>query len=598
MLGIYCRTSKQREEKYTLESQKDEGIKCAKALGLDYTIYIDDGISGTKDENIRDGLSMLFSDMKKSKLTAVYCYDQGRIERENGIWDVFQMLCLNFDIKFYPGGNFYDLEDPALRMAANMTSLFNNYYTQQTSLKVRDANARKAANGKTHGLKPYGYSRNDDNYYEINENEAKYVRLMFSMSLEGIGAYRIANYLNDLEVPTKFSGNFKDNKDIKRKNKYTGEVNKFKKSAVKWRGNVISDILKNPIYKGERIWRVHKDKFDIQNGKKIKQKIVTQTIKSQIPAIITEELWNKVQANFKVNKKESVGKKAHYHYLLNGLVYCERCGNKYWGKKRLKGNDNAYKCLSKKYPNPKCDNRGLSLPRLETFILNYLQRKPISSRVLKDLPKPASLLDQYLEQKQGKAEELKKISSSIKNLANKLDKTSAIDEVLDKLDSMQKKRQSLIDDIAILEKNIAAEEQLNPNLNSIKEGRRRISMISKINAEFDEITKVVKQLVDWVSIQYVNEHKPAFFKIKIKLKDQQYIDEYIADFHLKEFNQAGIYVSKLNSKSSPVVNLSRTIEFNLKQILENIKILSPAEAKRPSYNNFFQINDADIYKFD
>lgn len=598
MLGIYCRTSKFREEKYTLESQKDEGIKCAKALGLEYIIYIDDGISGTKDENIRDGLSMLFSDMKKSKLTAVYCYDQGRIERENGIWDVFQMLCLNYDIKFYPGGNFYDLEDPALRMAANMTSLFNNYYTQQTSLKVKDANARKAADGKTHGLKPYGYSRNADNYYEINENEAQYVRLMFKMSLEGIGAYRIANYLNDLEVPTKFSGNFKDNKDIKRKNKYTGEVNKFKKSAVKWRGNVISDILKNPIYKGERIWRVHKDKFDIQNGKKIKTKVVTQTIKSQIPAIITEDLWNKVQANFKVNKKESVGKKAHYHYLLNGLVYCERCGNKYWGKKRLKGNDNAYKCLSKKYPNPKCDNRGLSLPRLETFILNYLQRKPISSRVLKDLPKPASLLDQYIEQKQVKAEELKKISTSIKNLANKLDKTSVIDEVLDKLDSMQKKRQSLIDDIAILEKNIAAEEQLNPNLNSIKEGRKRISMISKINAEFDEISKVVKQLVDWVSIQYVNENKPAFFKIKIKLKDQQYIDEYIADFHLKEFNQAGIYVSKLNSKSSPVVNLSRTIEFNLKQILENIKLLSPAEAKRPFYNNFFKINDADIYKFD
>jgi site-specific DNA recombinase len=598
MLGIYCRTSKQRDEKYTLESQKSGGIKCAQELELEYIIYVDDGISGTKDEHIRDGLSMLFSDMKKNRLTAVYCYDQGRIERENGIWDVFQMLCLNHDIKFYPGGSFYDLEDPALRMAANMTSLFNNYYTQQTSLKVRDANARKAANGKTHGLKPYGYKRNNDNYFEIFEDEAQYVKLMFNMSLEGVGAYRIANYLNEHNVPTKFSGNFKDKRDIRRKDKYTGNINEFKKASVKWRGNVISDILRNPIYKGERVWRVHKDKFDIIDGKKVKTKVITQTIKSQIPAIIPEDLWNKVQANLKVNKKESVGKKAQYHYLLNGLIYCERCGNRYWGKKRLKGNDNAYKCLSKKYPDPKCNNRGLSLPRLETFILNYLQRKPLSSNVIKDLPKPPTLLDQYIEQKEKKAVELKQISVSIKNLANKLDNSNIIDEVLDKLNSMQKKRQSIVDVISLLEKNIAFEEQLNPNSSLIKEGRKRLSIITKINAEFGEISKAVKNLVDWISIEYVNQNKPAFFLIKIKLKGLPYIDQYKADFHLKEFNQQGYYVSKLNSRGVPIVNISRSTEFDLEQILKNIRLLSPAEAKRPAYNNTFQINDADIYKFD
>ncbi len=598
MLGIYCRTSKQRDEKYTLESQKAGGIECANKLGLEYYIYVDDGISGTKDETERNGLMMLFSDMKKKKISAVYCIDQSRIERENETWEVFAILCLSNDIKFYPDGKFYDLEDPALRMASNMTSLFNNYYTQLTSFKVRDANARKAALGKTHGLKAYGYQKDINNYYEINEEEAKYVRLMFKMSLEGIGAYRIANYLNDQNVPTKFSGNFKDKKDIARKDKFTGEINTFKKSAVKWRGNVISDILKNPIYKGERIWRVHKDKVELKDGKKIKSKIVKETIKAQIPAIIEVDLWDRVQANLIVNKKESVGKKAQYHYLLNGLVYCERCGNRYWGKKRLKGNDNAYKCLSKKYPNPTCNNRGLSLPRLETFVLNYLQRKPISTRAIKDLPVPNSLLEQYSEQKARKTQELEKITLTLKNLTNKLDRVSMIDEVLEKIDSMNKKRQYLKNDISALDKKIEEEQQLNPNSTLIKEGRKRISNISKINAEFDEINRAVKNLVDWISIQYINDKKPAFFKIKIKLKGLPYIDEYKADFHLKEFSQVGHYVSKLNSKSSPVVNISRTSEFNLKQILNNIKLLSPAEAKRPSYNNFFQIKDVDIYKFD
>ncbi len=45
MLGIYCRTSKARKEKYTIENQKDNGIKCAQKLGFPYRIYVDDGIS-------------------------------------------------------------------------------------------------------------------------------------------------------------------------------------------------------------------------------------------------------------------------------------------------------------------------------------------------------------------------------------------------------------------------------------------------------------------------------------------------------------------------------------------------------------------------
>ncbi|MFM1753794.1 MAG: hypothetical protein RLZZ236_733 [Bacteroidota bacterium] len=598
MLGIYCRTSKFREDKYTLETQKAVGIKCANDLKLDYFIYVDDGISGTKDEFDRDGLALLFSDMKKNKITAVHCIDQSRIEREKDIWEVFVILCLSKDIKYYTNGTFYNLEDPVLRMASNMTSIFNNYYTQLTSIKVKDANARKAAQGKTHGLKPYGLKKGDNNMFEIDETEANYVRLMFQMSLEGIGSYRIANYLNDQNVPTKYSGNFKNKGAIKRKNTFTGEIVKFNKSAVKWRGNVIADILKNPIYKGDRIWRVHKDKIDLIDGKKVKSKIISETIIGKIPAIISEELWNSVQANLKINKKESVGKKAQYHYLLNGLVFCERCGNSYWGKKRLKGNDNAYKCLSKKYPNAKCNNRGLSLPRLETFILNYLQRKPLSSKIIKDLPVPHTLFDQYIGQKEKKVVELKKISVSIKNLASKLDNANVIDEVLEKLDSMQKKRQSIIDDISILEKNIANEEQLNPNSSLIKEGRKRLSMITKINAEFSEISKAVKNLVDWISIEYVNQSKPAFFLIRIKLKGLPYIDQYKADFHLKEFNQLGYYVSKLNSKNLPIVNISRTSEFDLLKILENIKLLSPAEARRPAYNNLFKIKDSDIYKFD
>lgn len=606
MLGIYCRTSKSRDDKYTIDSQKAGGIKCANRLGLDYVIYVDDGISGTKDENSRAGLALLFADLKKGKISSIYCIDQARIERETEIWQIFSSLCINFNIKYLPGGNEYNLEDPALRVVANVMSLFNGFYTEQTSLKVKDANARKAALGKTHGLKPYGLKKGEENKYEIDEKEAEYVRLMFKMSLEGIGTYRIANYLNDQNVPTKYSGNFKNKGVIKRKNKFTGEIVEFKKSEVKWRGNVIADILKNPIYKGERIWRVHKDKLEILDGKKVKSKIITETIIGKIPAIVSEELWDQVQANFKINKKESVGKKAQYHYLLNGIVFCERCGNKYWGKKRLKGNDNAYKCLSK----PICDNRGLSLPKLETFVIQYLQKEPLTNQVLKNIPAPQRLIEKHIELRTKKKKELENLSKAIRTLSNQLEKSSMIKEVLDKLDSMNNKRQFLADDIIILNKKIVEEELNNPSEIEIEEGRKKISTLTKINADFSEIRMLVFQLVDWISIEYINNTPPAFFKVKIKLKGHQFIDEYWADFHLNQWTQVKCFVPKQNSNGKAIVNISKTSDFDLKHILKNLQAVDllgdpPFQKKsrisislRPSPSNNIQIKESDIYKFD
>ena len=94
MLGIYCRTSKARKEKYTIENQKDNGIKCAQKLGFPYRIYVDDGISGTTDDSIRGGLSDLFRDMKSKEISAVYVIDQSRVERDTLTWQFFVSLCL------------------------------------------------------------------------------------------------------------------------------------------------------------------------------------------------------------------------------------------------------------------------------------------------------------------------------------------------------------------------------------------------------------------------------------------------------------------------------------------------------------------------
>lgn len=111
-----------------------------------------------------------------------------------------------------------------------------------------------------------------------------------------------------------------------------------------WRGNVISDMLKNKMYKGIREWNRHEDIITFDDGKQIKKKVpVELIISNDIPVIIKPKLWDAVNANLAENKK-NVGRKETYRYLLNGLLFCGHCKNEILGKKRLKGNDNAYKC--------------------------------------------------------------------------------------------------------------------------------------------------------------------------------------------------------------------------------------------------------------
>lgn len=598
MLGIYCRTSKSRAEKYTIDTQRENGIKCAKKIGLSYRVYLDDGISGTLDESVRSGLSDLFKDMKSGELTAVYVIDQSRIERDTQTWYFFVSLCLNKKIAYYQDGSQMDLDNPTNRMYAQLMSVVNSYYAEITSRKVRDANARKAKEGKTHGLKPYGYQRDEHNRYVICEEEAKHVKRMFELSLNGMGAYSIANILNDEGVPTKFSKNFKG--QIKRKDTYTNKVTYFNKSDVKWRGNVISDILKNPIYKGIRIWKKHEDVVDFIDGKISKSKRIVEEIKTDqhVPPIIDSELWDRVQKNLAVNKK-NVGPKEQYHYLLNGLIYCEKCGKNYWGKKRLKGNDNAYKCLAKRYPNAKCDNRGINLPRLETFVINYLQKKPASAKLLKDLPEKVDLKDQFIKQLNQKEDELKKVTSVIKKLSNRLDNSLQIDEVLDKIESLQRKRQAISDDINVLKAKLSEEYLNNPNPVILQKNRKKIKELPKVNSEFDEIKKIVFQLVDWISILYVKEQKPAYFIVNIKLKGNHYYDSYKVSFDISEWQQIGLYIPKSTDefKKGKMAKMNDVDLINI--LINSTNFLKPNE--KPTnylFKSYFKLYKDELYNFD
>lgn len=523
MLGIYCRTSKNRKDKYTIEDQREGGIKCALQLGIGYRVYIDDGISGTLDDSVRDGLSDLLRDIRKKEVSHVYCIDQSRIERDTRTWDFFVAECLNHNIKYFPGGIEYNLESDTNRMLAKLMSVVNAYYAEITSKKVRLANARKAKEGKTHGLKPYGYKKGKDNKYEIYEEEARNVRRMFELSLQGVGAYTIANIFNEERIPTKFSGNFSG--EITRRDKYTKAKTKFKKANVMWRGNVISDMLKNKMYKGIREWNRHEDVITFEDGKQVKRKVpVELIISNDIPVIIEPQLWDAVNANLAENKK-NVGRKETYRYLLNGLLFCGHCKNEILGKKRLKGSDNAYKCKGKRPPYKSCsDSRGISLPKLETFIVHHLFKSKSLKQLLIEAPKGGSESIKLKKEKERKEKERNEAVKAVAHFEKLLKNPNLknIQSFVDDYTSWAKKLNVINEQIDSLVVKISEVE------NDVRKQRTK-SLIQSYtkDIEFEELKRLIHSLIERIDINHTKEEKSGFFMLTIKYRN---FDEYSTFF--------------------------------------------------------------------
>jgi site-specific DNA recombinase len=504
MLAIYCRTSKNKEEgtDYSIETQQQGGLKLANQLGLEYKFYVDEGMSGTLAIDDRPSLADMMSDLKKGTISNIYCIDQSRIERNSIVWEIFSAECVTHKCKYYPNGIEFDLTNEESVFNSKLMSLVNSYYAKITSRKVKLANHNKTLKGKTHGLKPYGYKRDKDNNFEIFEEEAEHIRRMFDWSLQGIGSYTIANKLNEDGVPTKFN-RFKGK--IKRKNEYTNVVREFNKSDVKWRGNVIHDMLRNPIYKGIRVW----NKNDID--RRIDIKIGVQ--------IIDDDKWNKVNENLPKNIK-NVGKRVEYNYLLNGIITCGHCGNEILGKKRPKANDKSYKCKGKRPPHKNCeDSRAISLPKLENFIIHHLFKTKNLKELLIEAPK-SNLSIPLREKLERKKKEMIGVDKQIERLIKLLKDPELEDDetFVDDYKSSKAKRIKIKSEIEDLQTKILELE--NEERNS-----RTKTLIETYtdDIQFDEIKRLVHSLIESIKIKHAKEEKSGYYMLIVKYKN--YVEE-------------------------------------------------------------------------
>ena len=157
------------------------------------------------------------------------------------------------------------------------------------SERVRAAMRRRAVHGEVLGRPPYGYCAGPRRRLEIVPDEGVVVQYIFRLALEeGLGIRRIAGRLNEEGIRTRRGG--------------------------RWSMVSVRDILRNRAYLGTYA------RFGVR-------------IPDSHPALVGAADFRKVQEAMAKRRTGGSGRVLR-PFLLSGLVFCGRCGNRMIGVSR------------------------------------------------------------------------------------------------------------------------------------------------------------------------------------------------------------------------------------------------------------------------
>lgn len=205
--------------------------------------------------------------------------------------------------------------------------------------RIKTAMRQRAIKGEGLGKPPYGYRIGQSRKLEIVTEEAKTVRLIYSLyTQENMGIRLIVRHLNENGIPTRRGRN--------------------------WSMVTIRDILRNRAYLGTYT------RFGMR-------------VPGSHPAIITPDMFRWAQAKLEERKPSRKAVQAE-PFLLSGLVYCASCGNRMvgvtrrqaWTRRkdgsRVEKTYRYYQCQSRTNQGV-CQYHTRQAAELEAVVLEYLE---------------------------------------------------------------------------------------------------------------------------------------------------------------------------------------------------------------------------------
>ena len=324
---IYARYSSSAQREESIEGQVKECTTFAERNG--YTIigtYADRAISGTTDN--RPQFQKMIEDSKRKLFDVVIVWKLDRFARNRYDSARYKNQLKRNGVKLIsateviaPGAEGILLE--------SVLEGYAEYFSEDLKIKVvrgMSLNAEKCVwNG---GVLPIGYTLDLDKHLQPNPDTAPVVLEAFKMYDQGQTVTEILDFLKSKGITTT------------------------KGTAVNY--GTIQRMLNNRRYIGEYTFQ------DI-------------TIPDGIPAIIPQDLFDRVQDRLAKNRKAPARAKAVENYLLTTKLFCGHCGTAMHGESGKARNGSIhryYKCHAAKKKLNGCKKKAVKKDWIENLVVN------------------------------------------------------------------------------------------------------------------------------------------------------------------------------------------------------------------------------------
>ena len=346
--AAYARFSTDKQTENSIDTQLAAiGSYCYQNGHSLVSTYIDMAMSGTNME--RPDFQRMITAAKARLFDCVIVYDISRASRDVGDWMGFRKLMTTLDIEVLSTTEQLGrVDDPNAFLTELLTAGLGQHMVLQTRQKSMAGVAQKATQGVfLGGIPPLGYDVVDGQYV-INQREAETVRLVFSFYAEG----KSYKHIIDKAAALNYVG----------------------KRGQPLGKNSLHDILKNERYIGIYTWNKLKRKYMGRwCGGKPNPDIVR--IEGIIPAIISQDIWERVQKRMS-NNKHNASNTAKNEYLLSGLIECSECGGAFIGKTNTncQGRTYRYYTCNNKYRTRTCKAANIPADEIEEAVTGQLMQ--------------------------------------------------------------------------------------------------------------------------------------------------------------------------------------------------------------------------------
>lgn len=336
---IYARFSSEKQNEASIEGQIRECLQYAEYNNMQVIgNYIDRAQSAKTDH--RPEFQHMIKDSYKHEFVCIIVWKLDRFARNRYDSAYYKNILKKNGVRVISAKETISQGAEGILLESLLEGIAE-FYSAELAEKVKRGMTENALKAKANGVRPpLGYCVDEEDHFQIDEATAPIVKEIYSLYLGGTRVKDIIDFLNSRGVKNRgYALNYNAVFRILTNRKYIGEY-KF------------GDVL-------------------IPNG---------------IPALISEEDFNAVQAKMKVNKKAPAMHRGEDDYLLTTKLFCGKCGAMMTGEIGTGRKDKKYRyyrCNRSKQH--QCDKKTIRKDLLEERVIDEILSLISDDEVVKEL---------------------------------------------------------------------------------------------------------------------------------------------------------------------------------------------------------------------